>query len=125
MPRRRAVWASWNYLARDRAAARSGAVAVTYWMNRLQNLDPAVPLFVTLNPPVEPDAALVHGVFDYEHPMYDLAAMRAQAEIATIQGPRRTWFAGAWLYFIFREGRLYWLMARAAAISLVFLASPV
>jgi len=31
-------------------------------------------------------------------------------------------FAGAWLYFIFREGRLDWLMARAAAISLVFVA---
>jgi hypothetical protein len=29
-------------------------------------------------------------------------------------------FAGAWLYFIFREGRLDWLMARAAAVSLVF-----
>jgi hypothetical protein len=31
-------------------------------------------------------------------------------------------FAGAWLYFIFREGRLDWLMARAAAVSLAFVA---
>jgi hypothetical protein len=31
-------------------------------------------------------------------------------------------FAGAWLYFIFREGRPDWLMARAAAVSLVFVA---
>jgi hypothetical protein len=31
-------------------------------------------------------------------------------------------FAGAWLYFIFREGRLDWPMARAAAVSLVFVA---
>ena len=117
MPRRRAVWASWNYLARDRAAARSGAVAVTYWMNRLQNLDPAVPLFVTLNPPVEPGAALVHGVFDYEHPMYDLAAMRAQAEIATIQGTRRTWFAGAWLGYGFHEDGLSSGLAVARALG--------
>jgi Bacterial membrane protein YfhO len=29
-------------------------------------------------------------------------------------------FAGVWLYFVFREGRPNWLMARAAAISLVF-----
>jgi len=31
-------------------------------------------------------------------------------------------FAGTWLYFVFREGRLDSLMARAAAISLVFMA---
>jgi hypothetical protein len=31
-------------------------------------------------------------------------------------------FAGSWLYFIFREGRLDWRMARAAAVSLVFVA---
>jgi hypothetical protein len=31
-------------------------------------------------------------------------------------------FAGAWLYFIFREGRPDWLMVRAAAVSLVFVA---
>ncbi len=73
MPRRRAVWASWNYLAPDPAAVASDgqAVAVTYWMNRLQNLDPTVPLFVTLNPPTAPRAELVHATFDYEHPIYD------------------------------------------------------
>jgi hypothetical protein len=31
-------------------------------------------------------------------------------------------FAGTWLYFILRDGRLDWLMARAAAISLLFVA---
>jgi hypothetical protein len=29
-------------------------------------------------------------------------------------------FAGTWLYFTFRDGRLDWLMARAAALSLLF-----
>jgi hypothetical protein len=31
-------------------------------------------------------------------------------------------FAGTWLYFIFRQGRLDWIMGRAAAVSLVFMA---
>ena len=36
MPKRRAVWSSWNYLG-SAHAARDG-VCVTYWMNRLQNI---------------------------------------------------------------------------------------
>src|SRR5258706_865230 len=106
MPRRRSVWASWNYLAPDPAAAREGAVAVTYWMNKLQNLDPAVPLFVTLNPPLEPRLELVHCEFDYDHPVYDRAALRAQAELPRLQGTRRVWVAGAWLGYGFHEDRL-------------------
>jgi predicted NAD/FAD-binding protein len=116
MPRRRAVWASWNYLAPDPDAARDGAVAVTYWMNRLQNLDPAVPLFVTLNPPVDPRAELVHARIDYEHPVYDRAAIAAQGALATIQGRRRTWFAGAWLGYGFHEDGLRAGIAVARAL---------
>ena len=41
MPHRRAAWASWNVL---RDARSTGApVAVTYWMNRLQNIDEFLP----------------------------------------------------------------------------------
>ncbi len=47
MPKLRAIWSSWNYLA---AGPESG-LSVTYWMNRLQNISQATPLFVTLNPP--------------------------------------------------------------------------
>jgi predicted NAD/FAD-binding protein len=117
MPRRRRVWASWNYLAPDSAAAREGAVAVTYWMNRLQNLDPAVPLFVTLNPPVEPRAELVHAAFDYDHPIHDRAARHAQAALPTIQGARRVWFAGAWLGYGFHEDGLRAGLAVARALG--------
>jgi predicted NAD/FAD-binding protein len=49
---------------------------------------------------------LVHASFDYEHPVYDRAAIRAQGEIAAIQGMRRTWFAGAWLGYGFHEDGL-------------------
>ena len=47
MPRRRSVWASWNYLGRR---GRTDQLVVTYWMNRLQGLTNAPPLFLTLNP---------------------------------------------------------------------------
>ncbi|MBI3517085.1 MAG: FAD-dependent oxidoreductase [Proteobacteria bacterium] len=117
MPHRRAAWASWNYLAPDRAQARTGAVAVTYWMNRLQNLDPARPLFITLNPPTLPRADLTHRVIDYDHPVFDRAAIRAQTEIAAIQGARRTWFAGAWLGYGFHEDGLVSGLAVARALG--------
>ena len=40
MPKRRAAWAAWNYLEN-----RDETLAVTYWMNRLQSLRPAIPAF--------------------------------------------------------------------------------
>ena len=43
MPRRRRVWSSWNYLSSERGNSRS--LSVSYWMNRLQDLPNAAPMF--------------------------------------------------------------------------------
>jgi predicted NAD/FAD-binding protein len=93
MPRRRAAWASWNYLSDVREGDR--ALSVTYWMNRLQPLGDAPPLFVTLNPVREPDPARVHARIAYDHPLFDAATGRAQPELWSLQGVNRTWFCGA------------------------------
>jgi predicted NAD/FAD-binding protein len=55
MPKRRRAWASWNFLRWQREGNTFNDVAVTYWMNRLQGIDDDKPLFVSLNPPFEPD----------------------------------------------------------------------
>jgi predicted NAD/FAD-binding protein len=102
MPRRRGVWSSWNYLARDRAD-HGREVALTYWMNRLQNLATPEPLLVTLNPLTEPDPRRVLLEKTYRHPCYDAAMIRAQAELPGIQGARNTWFCGAWTGYGFHE----------------------
>jgi len=93
MPRRRRVWSSWNYAARERGAGL--APSVTYWMNRLQHLPEDKPLFVTLNPLREPDPALVHWRGEYDHPVLDGPASAAQAELWALQGRRHAWFCGA------------------------------
>ncbi|MCE1238065.1 MAG: NAD(P)/FAD-dependent oxidoreductase [Hyphomicrobiales bacterium] len=93
MPRRRAAWASWNYLSDARDGDR--ALSVTYWMNRLQPLGGTQELFVTLNPLREPDPALVHTRIAYDHPLFDAATGRAQPELWSLQGVNRTWFCGA------------------------------
>ena len=35
---------------------------VSYWMNKLQNIDKAYPLFITLNPPKAPDPEKVFQI---------------------------------------------------------------
>jgi len=102
MPLRRAAWASWNYLTEPRRDLQR-RVGLTYWMNRLQSIDESKPLFVTMNPIVEPDPKRVFARFDYEHPLFDRAAIAAQARLADIQGKRRLWFAGAWAGYGFHE----------------------
>lgn len=94
MPKRKAAWASWNYIeGRKNEADRP--LCITYWMNRLQGIDPATPLFVTLNPCMDIGEAKIHGQFNYTHPLFDSGAIAAQKEIWRLQGHRRTWFCGA------------------------------
>ena len=81
-------------------------VAVTYWMNALQGIDEARPLFITLNPPVEPDPAKTFRRFSYAHPQYDAAALAAQRRLPAIQGRNRTYFCGAWTGYGFHEDGL-------------------
>lgn len=102
-PRRKAAWASWNYLAErgDR-----GSLAVTYWMNRLQPLGDAPPLFVTLNPPRPPRDETVHVQESYRHPQFDLAALHAQRRLWSLQGADRIWFCGAYFGAGFHEDGL-------------------
>jgi uncharacterized protein len=109
MPRRRAVWSSWNYLGSDKAVALaplSPGPCVTYWMNRLQPLGDAEDLFVTLNPdrPIVPDRQI--AAFDYAHPVFDAAAMMAQRSLWALQGRRRTWFCGSYFGYGFHEDAL-------------------
>ncbi len=101
MPRRRRVWSSWNYMG----VGEQGA-SVTYWMNSLQPIDPKTPLFVSLNPKIEPRPDTVIGEFDYSHPLYDVAALNAQEELWQLQGRRHTWFCGSYFGYGFHEDAL-------------------
>ncbi|WP_067065855.1 NAD(P)/FAD-dependent oxidoreductase [Roseateles chitosanitabidus] len=124
MPRRRAVWSSWNYLADRRAAHADGTSAmptVTYWMNRLQPHLPqggnAPPLFVTLNPARPPRPEHLIRTEVYEHPRFDADAMAAQREFWTLQGRQRTWYCGAYLGSGFHEDGLQAGLAVAEALG--------
>ena len=92
MPRRRAVWASWNFVS---DSAPPGRASVTYWMNRLQSLPTKTNVFVTLNPTRAPREGTVLHREAYDHPLFDAAAIGAQKRLWSLQGARNTWFCGA------------------------------
>ena len=116
MPRRRDAWAAWNYVGERPEAGAAGQPGVTYWMNLLQGL-PGQNLFVTLNPEREPDPATVLADHEFDHPIFNAAALAAQAELWSLQGVQDTWFAGAWFGSGFHEDGLQAGLAVAEAVG--------
>jgi predicted NAD/FAD-binding protein len=104
MPRRRRCWASWVYTSDGEFLHPK--ITVTYWMNLLQGIDERTPLFVSLNPKRHIPDELIFDQTDFDHPVFDEAALAAQPRIAALQGVRNTWFAGAHLGHGFHEDGL-------------------
>jgi uncharacterized protein len=113
MPRRRGVWSSWNYLA----AEAGGPLCLTYWMNSLQPLATKTNYFVTLNPTKPINPALRVQTITYTHPLFDRAALQAQAAVWGLQGQRSTWFAGSYCGYGFHEDGLQAGLAIAEAMT--------
>lgn len=122
MPRNRAVWSSWNFISRKLRTSASASndgelsvvpaehrpVCVTYWLNRLQNLQRYamdVPdIFVTLNSVTPIDDTKVLGELSFAHPQFTLEAVNAQKRLQeVIQGRNRSWFCGAYARYGFHE----------------------
>lgn len=115
LPRRPQAWAAWNY---ERAAGETQAgVCLHYLLNRLQPLPFDTPVIVSLNPVRPPRAELVHGSFDYAHPVFDQAAIDAQKRLPALQGVARTWYCGAWTGYGFHEDGLRSGLAVAQALK--------
>jgi predicted NAD/FAD-binding protein len=106
MPRTRLAWSAWNYsIARS---AGGGIEPMTvYWMNRLQGVSDRENYFVSINGADRVDPARVLRTIAYEHPLFTLGAVRAQAEIpalnAAAAGTTETYFCGAWTRYGFHE----------------------
>lgn len=103
MPRRRGVWSSWNYA--EAPGAAGAPIDLTYWMNSLQPWLQR-PLFVTLNTVRPIRADLIHDDTVLRHPVYDLAALEGQREVAALNGAQGTWYCGAWMKNGFHEDGL-------------------
>lgn len=113
MPQAKAAWGSWNY-----RAEADDRLSVTYWMNRLQSIDNRVPLFVSLNPTQPPKADLIHAEADYQHPIFDIAAINAQNRLSDIQGVHNIYWCGAWTANGFHEDGLKSAVSTALSLGI-------
>lgn len=119
MPRRRLAWSAWNYRidAGELPAAHEEArgadrlrPSTHYWMNRLQGVSDRVNYFVSINGQELIDSRRVLQTIEYEHPLFDLEARKAQSELrelnAAARGGSETYYAGAWQRYGFHEDGL-------------------
>jgi predicted NAD/FAD-binding protein len=103
MPEKKLAWAAWNYERAAHSNTESTRVCLHYWLNLLQPLPFTQDVIVSLNPVHEIDPAHILGEYDYAHPVFDLPAIQAQAQMPQLQGQQHTWFAGAWMGYGFHE----------------------
>ena len=103
MPKKKLAWAAWNYERAIDLGLESSRVCLHYWINRLQPLPFSQDVIVSLNPLSNIDPNKVLGEYDYAHPVFDLAAIKAQSQLKGLQGQQNTWYAGAWMGYGFHE----------------------
>ncbi|WP_160061550.1 NAD(P)/FAD-dependent oxidoreductase [Psychromonas sp. L1A2] len=100
LPDRETAWASWNYqLSQD----RSKPASVTYNMNILQKFYSDHTFCVTLNQKQDIDPDKILKEYNYHHPIFSSASIRAQQQRDLICGKQHTHFAGAYWHSGFHE----------------------
>ena len=99
MPHLKKCWASWNFKYDNNSKLGS----VTYWMNKLQNIDYNFPIFVTLNPIIPIQDHKIFDLYEFYHPEYNMDSLLGQKEIGKIQGKNNIYFCGAYLKNGFHE----------------------
>lgn len=116
LPRTERVWSAWNYFVPE---APSESATVTYWMNRLQDLETPDPLLVTLNRSADIDPSKVLRRFVYDHPIFDAEAIAAQGRHREISGVDRIHYCGAWWRYGFHEDGVWsaWRVAQSLGAS--------
>ena len=100
MPRKKRAWSSWNSISDGKKTC------ITYWLNKLQNLNSSKNYFLTLNP--------IHNVKDnffvkkinFTHPYLNSENTALQKDLHSIQGRKRTWFCGSYFGYGFHEDGL-------------------
>jgi predicted NAD/FAD-binding protein len=118
MPRTSLCWSSWNYRVKYDADARMDPSTI-YWVNRLQGITSQRNYFVSINgeETLQPQSVLCR--IQYEHPLFNDGAIRAQRELPHLN-ERHTgiYFAGSYFRYGFHED------AFSSALNLSRLLAP-
>jgi predicted NAD/FAD-binding protein len=118
MPATRRCWSSWNYRVGDGADGRFEPSTV-YWINSLQRLPTRQNYFVSINGEQSLNPAKVLQRIAYDHPLFNLGAVRAQQELPELNRRQSgVYFAGSYFRYGFHEDAL------ASAMDLSRLLDP-
>lgn len=110
MPQTKKVWSSWNYLMQEMASNKAFskgqniATSTIYWMNKLQNVSDKKNYFVSINDPgnIHPDKII--KTIAYEHPLFDVDAVRSQKLLPELNKTNgKVFFAGSYFNYGFHE----------------------
>ncbi|MDB2353165.1 NAD(P)-binding protein [Candidatus Pelagibacter bacterium] len=100
MPIRKSAWSSWNSISKNENTC------VTYWLNKLQNLNSEKNYFLTLNPVEAIDKNKIIKKIHFTHPYFNKANVALQKDLHKLQGKKRTWFCGSYFGYGFHEDGL-------------------
>ena len=102
MPNKKRAWSSWNSISRNDLSG----TCVTYWLNKLQNLDANEDYFLTLNPVCEIKKNKIIKKIIFTHPYLNIKSFNVQNRLRDLQGKQRTWFSGSYFGYGFHEDGL-------------------
>lgn len=102
MPKTKKTWSSWNY----RIESIDGELVPTtiYWMNSLQGVSKKKNYFVSINavPNSVAKDKLIKEI-EYEHPLFDVAAIKAQKELQSLNKTGPLYYCGSYFKYGFHE----------------------
>jgi len=118
MPRTSLCWSSWNHRV-NFGTDNQFEPSTIYWINRLQGIHSKRNYFVSINGEDTLNPQSVLRRIDYEHPLFNDGAIRAQRELPKLN-ERRTgiYFAGSYFRYGFHED------AFSSALNLSRLLAP-
>ena len=104
MPLRKRVWSAWNY----RIEGKNGqyTTSTVYNMNMLQGLPSKIDYMLSVNDPGNIDPKQVIMQTWYDHPVFDLEAIKAQNELPTLNDDGQIYFCGSYFGYGFHEDAL-------------------
>jgi predicted NAD/FAD-binding protein len=101
MPKTRRAWASWNYRI-DRLEDKL-IPSTIYWMNSLQGVSDRKNYFVSIADPGLVNETKVLKRISYQHPLFDVPAMRAQGDLDLLNAEGPLYFCGSYFKYGFHE----------------------
>lgn len=102
LPQNRKLWSSWNFI-REANQSETQPVSVSYYMNRLQNLQTQRDYIVTLNSTTRIPEEHIINKTTLMHPLYSFASMNTQPKLKAMNGKQNTWFCGSYFGYGFHE----------------------